>query len=1122
MRLLSNDHNQNAGCQRYAPSLSNDPNRVFSDTFNRNSIENRVSNHRRSLLSVNMEPATPIRLLAVANNERGDLFTRLMKDLFFALGYDDLRLDVHKSGRELDIQGKHRLEPRRVVAECKAHDAKIGGDELNKFFGALTRERKNSGFPIAGYFISLGGFTETSIEQENETGDDRVVLLTGEQVVDELERSRVIVNNTQAVERAGRCVEHAGLQDIALDGLELLGHQRGYIWAIFYAKGKHRTHLALVHADGTPLADTVAKEIADQDRQCGGSLHLLHYIVPPIPAQDRDELVRRAIEQYRHWVAEECGYIQLDGLPADTDLSATRLRLESLFVPLKATGIPNKEDHPDLQQTVRDMVFSIGELLGGTPHLVFLAMPGGGKSTLLKRLATAYAFPERRKQIADDLPERDWMPLMLRCRELRDRAHRPILELLDDIARHAGMNREECTAFRDYVHEALRSGEILLLVDGLDEISDESARRTFSCHLRTFIAMFPQTALVITSRQAGFRLVASVVAGVCEELKLSPLDEEDVISLCERWHVEVVGDTQKVRNEAKELGQSIWNNYRLRTLTENPLLLTTLLVVKRCVGELPRSRATLYREAIRVLVRTWNVEGYSPLDEDETLAQLSYVACAMMINGEQQIGQKTLLRLLQEARRELDAELQFARISPQDFIQRIEYRSSLLIQTGHARIDGELQPIFEFRHLTFQEYLAARGYVEEQFPGRDAGKPLAELLQEHFGDDRWREVITLAAILAGRKAEDLMKRLTKACELIESDETGSVEQGRESQLRLLYGCILDEVQVSPSALRGCLRELARQSLDDDEELESARVTSILRGKFSTVFQEVVEQSYLAGDCGFERFASTLELLSVHSWFGGAEPVMSDEVAKSLRVALQGSDRLQRIRAALVSMSLAFKGNLETDRKEASVDVVECFQSLSEGLAAMLSIEDRPSAHAASWALAWIGEHRLLRRLPKPEMLLRLFKVWGSAESTQQAHFAAWALSSQPLLPRDAFVPDVWEDCDTFLQDALNNESYLGRRTQYAAFVVAWYRHSPWSDSELADHIGRCISHAHRYLMRIPPTIRELLEQLDQAGQRAIVDWERNWGERRASRNGHPSCGIFRWPTHHSTGDEVSL
>src|SRR5262245_29684206 len=151
-----------------------------------------------------MNTPSAIRLLGSTNNARGDLFTRLTKDLFFALGYDDLRLDVHKSGRELDLQGKHRFEPRRVVAECKAHAAKMGGDELNKFFGALARERgKDKTTPVAGYFVSLSGFTETGIEQETETGEGRVILLDGHRVVEELERSRVLVGRAEAAERAG-------------------------------------------------------------------------------------------------------------------------------------------------------------------------------------------------------------------------------------------------------------------------------------------------------------------------------------------------------------------------------------------------------------------------------------------------------------------------------------------------------------------------------------------------------------------------------------------------------------------------------------------------------------------------------------------------------------------------------------------------------------------------------------------------------------------------------------------------------------------------------------------------------------------------------------------------------
>lgn len=1023
-----------------------------------------------------MNQPAPIRLLASTNNDRGDLFTRLTKDLFFALGYDDLRLDVHKSGRELDIQGKHRFEPRQVVGECKAHKKKMGGDELNKFLGALTRERKKAApTPVAGYFISLGGFTETGIEQELETGDERIILLSAEKVIDELQRSHVIVSNAVAAERAGQCVEHAGFRDAVLDGTELLGHNTGYVWAVYYAQRKARTHFTLIHADGTALAESIAKEIVDADRKCKGKLHALNYLRPPISAQDRAALLNSVVTHYRKWIGEEFGFIQLDGLPADTDLSATRLKLEKLFVPLKA--ILASDDDKDQEKQKPSKVITIGELLKGTPHIALLAMPGGGKSTLLKRLATAYAFPDREDKLSDELPANDWQPLILRCRELRDRARRPIRELLDDIPRHAGMSKDECNVFHDFVHEQLQAGNILLLIDGLDEISDEGDRQIFASHLRTFIAMFPQVALIVTSREAGFRLVASVVAGVCQQAKLAPFDEDDVLDLTLRWNLEVVGNSEKVRTEATELGRAIWNNRSIRTLTQNPLLLTTLLVVKRCVGELPRSRTALYREAIKVLVRTWNVEGYAPMDEDETLAQLSYVACAMMEEGKQRIEQKSLLKLLQNARRELEAELQFARISPQEFIERIEYRSSLLMQTGHERIDGELQAIFEFRHLTFQEYLAARGYVEEQYPGRNDGKVLSEMLEGHFSDERWREVISLAAVLAGRKAEDLIKKLTLACEhQITKDLTHSTKSN-ECLNNLLYQCIRDEVQVTPPTLRAALSEWARSMSYEDEEqdFESWPSTIILSGKFGAVFRDVVENAFLLDDQFFPQYDTALISIAIRDWIGDGKPTMTITLASTLRDALLGHDKLLKIRAALLAMHLAYTLGPSSKR-----DVQHCFQSLSDGLSKMLTFDDMLSSLSACWALAWIGQHRLFSQPPSPELLLTLFGIWRKVNISDHAHFVSWALYSQKLLPRDTFRRDVWGDCNKFLETSILNNK--GKCPNRCALVVAWYRRSPWSDAELAELVGRTIDNRSIYA---EATMFELLENLGEDGQRVL-------------------------------------
>ena len=89
-----------------------------------------------------MSKFTPIKILEKGNNKRGNLFGRLMSDLFLALGYDDVRLNIHKTGREVDVEAIHRTEKRRVVAECKATKTKTGGDDVNKFVGALDAEKR--------------------------------------------------------------------------------------------------------------------------------------------------------------------------------------------------------------------------------------------------------------------------------------------------------------------------------------------------------------------------------------------------------------------------------------------------------------------------------------------------------------------------------------------------------------------------------------------------------------------------------------------------------------------------------------------------------------------------------------------------------------------------------------------------------------------------------------------------------------------------------------------------------------------------------------------------------------------------------------------------------------------
>lgn len=727
----------------------------------------------------------------------------------------------------------------------------------------------------------------------------------------------------------------------------------------------------------------------------------------------------------------------------------------------------------------------IGRLLGRITHLAILASPGGGKSTLVKRLATAYSFTKRRLEVDDELPEREWLPLFLRCRDLRDRSNRPVLELLHGIAAFANMNEEQAKCFRSSVSDALRSGRALLLVDGLDEISDEGSRRTFAQNLRTFVAMFPNAALVVTSRVAGFRDVAGVIAGTCQQVTLAPLNEADVSRLCVSWHVEVIADTEKVRAEAAELAAYIWSNRHIRSLVENPLLLTTLLVVKRSNGEIPPTRAELYFEAVRVLVRTWNVEGYAPLDERETLARLSFVACAMMQRGIQLIGNTALVKLLHEAAVEMEPELQFAKVSPSEFIQRIEYRSSLLMQTGYQRLDGELQPVFEFRHLTFQEYLAARGFVSEQYPGRNEEQPLVEVLAPHIGEERWQEVIPLAAVMAGRKADPIIKRLVSVCNGIRPVQSGDAEdQPKRTQTRraisTLAQCLVEEVTLTPATLRAALTEVGHKL---GYRRPSPVVESILRGKFGGTFRDVVSEVYFSAGTNWTYFDTALnEAVRIDT--GKINPEFLDvQLAEELSRCLLDGSREEKVRAALRAMQLAFE--YKDDPTKVSQTLGPYSQAFRQGFSEMVVSNDLPSAQAAAWALAWFGYAGVWSDPISSETFKQLFSFWREGAASELARKSAWAMSTQPLFPRNAFDVKFWgEDCSFWLQSQWQ-ESARSERTG-AAIVVAWYRRSPWTDKELA----KMIEGHHDHPRFRTEKAREMLRHLGLSGKRVLAKWDR--------------------------------
>jgi len=986
-----------------------------------------------------MATISGIRILEREKNKKGDLFARLMKDLFLTLGYDNPRLNIHKTGREIDIEAEHRTEKRRIIAECKATKDEIGGADVNKFAGVLSGERKkNPDFQMEAYFISLSGFTETAIEQEKEFGN-RVILLDANHVIDELIGGKIIVSEKRAMEQAVHCAAGHGGELRAEESFELLAHNMGWIWVVYFTQNKQRTHFALVHADGEAIAPDPAQAVIDSDKSVGGGLHHLAYLPPPGHPSISDKSVNEAREKYFQYLKNECGDITLEGMPADQEVGPRRLNLENLFVPLHLDPSGEQEQEPKephgktpprSEQKERQLV---GKILSDNARLAILAAPGGGKTTLIKRLAVAYAFPDRRTLIDDNLPDRAWLPLFIRCRQLEGRVSWPVKDILYHIASRAEMG-ELKEAFSLLVNRTLRDGDVLLLVDGLDEISNESDRVRFVTQLRTFLATYPNVNVVVTSREAGFRIVGGALSAQCKHYKVADFDNDDITRLTLSWHKEVMGDKPEVREEAEKLAKTITDSDRIRQLAKNPLLLTTLLLVKRWVDQLPTRRSVLYGKAIEVLLMTWNVEGHEPMDQDEAIPQLAFIAFTMMKEGVQRISERRLKEVLTLARKEMPEVLSYARYSVAEFIKRVELRSSLLMLSGHEIEDGTLYPMYEFRHLTFQEYLTARAIVDGYYPDRKDNDTLLSILKPHLKDEEWKEVVPLAAVLAGRKVQPLVQHLIELCKKLKNIYTDN------SPAILLGQCILDEIQLAPKLLEEALEWIARRT-----STPYSTAISIFKGKYGDVFLSVVQDSYISADTELGKLGVALGEIHLHrmGWVGRKEP--DSQLYKKITDLLDSENDIQRSIGALVVMNIAFRfrGDIPSELKET-------LKMLGDRVIPSLYSETSYLHFAACWAFVWLGEAGIWTPEHHPDVLSRLLDLWKNSRLPYVQGKASWAISSLPIIDRELKpLPEPDAESIKFIKKQfLLDEDHR----KQAALVTGFYWKKPWTDEELAEKV----------------------------------------------------------------------
>lgn len=813
----------------------------------------------------------------------------------------------------------------------------------------------------------------------------------------------------------------------------------------------------------------------------------------------------KLLQDYRAFLLKDCGQMTIEGVRADMDIAQRRFDLERLFVPVNVLPAPPEIPDTDPQRGQKLLEWHeknkeplpFGGVFAKHNRLALLALPGGGKTLLLKRLAVAYADSARRPASTDALPDLDLTPVLIRCREWREHIHRPFLTLLNNISDITG--QPSLIGLSAALIPLFKRGRILLLVDGLDEIHDDALRATFVDHLEAFLGEYQLTRLVVTSREAGFSLVAPSLARFCERWRVAPLDSYGITALCEHWHRIMTGDSPEARAESQEVAELLLRNEALRRLAENPLLLTMLLVVKRSAGRLPSDRVTLYGRAVEVLLDTWNIKGHDRLNPKEAVPQLACVAFQLLCEGKQTATEKELLTLLEEAREKVPQIRRYATGTPQEFLKRVELRSSLLVEVGHQAEGGRTVPFYQFRHLTFQEYLAAVAAAEGHYLGYDKSDTVLTPLEKHLTADEWKEVIPMSAVLARKQAEPLMGALVQRGNTVREQLEASEDfPGRDEWVTYppklpapaarLAQCLVEEAEAAPETLTAALQLVAVFARGCNSE-EDWRALS--RGPYGT---ELLHQAWLLyAPMKWPRetwLRNTYASLAAHRhpnsyWLSSAG---QEELKRLL-----SSQSPEEIGRGLLTCSglLWNRGRY----KEFGSHIAETLPLTD--VERHVFDEDVALEVAAIWAWSFIQRQREARVQASPAVMDHLLSVWlsrvrqsehESRYSPEFAEVAAYGLCTQIGLPRSSWTPVLTTAQVHEIRRV--SKSRKGVDKTYVlgtACMVAFHAGNVWPDEELAARVNELRAEPHVWAAphRRRNPIDALLEQMGKEGQKYL-------------------------------------
>jgi len=340
-------------------------------------------------------------------------------------------------------------------------------------------------------------------------------------------------------------------------------------------------------------------------------------------------------------------------------------------------------------------------------RLIILGSPGGGKTTLLKRLAL--------DAIAHS-PENPRIPVMIGLRDYTENKS-DLMNAITEQFDICGFPNAQ-----GFIDRAFEFGKILLLLDGLDEVKDGLVDKAVR-EIEIISDRYPKCLFIVTCRKGAYQNWLPRF----ENVELQPFVDEQREAFVRRWF-----DDEK---HWRRCWKQIQDNSRLEELSSTPLLLTLICIAYDEIGSLPPSRTEIYREAIEALLKKWDSSrrierspGPNPLSIRNKELLFALIAIKAFFRDEVEFSKRFVTSAIDEFTKNMIDDT--GRPPAIDGAQLLE-----TLESHHGIVVSKTKTVYSFAHITFQEYFCAK-YVSE------AGD-VNYVVQNYLSKPKWREVMLM-------------------------------------------------------------------------------------------------------------------------------------------------------------------------------------------------------------------------------------------------------------------------------------------------------------------------------------------------------------------------------------------